>query len=281
MTVRRRRFTTVVLLAVALATVTAFVGAALGTEPAVAGPAADSPEPGDRLDGTSREARAVRDHLVPAAAPNAIADPLARRTVSDPSKRSLRSGRLSAPFAQADDDEEEHVIEITAPGDNVEYTLSAPGLEPTDDVEVGANAEDAANPEEIDGNTVSGTIGNGAYDTYRFTGPIERVRLESDDIDAIEVTIDGEPVDPRTLTGADTDTASTDTDTDTDSDSSTTGTADATTGDGTSARSSTPASGNESGTSGFGIVMYVLIGIVSGLVLAGALAYVVGTDRRE
>ena len=104
----------------------------------------------------------------------------------------------SAPFAQADG--ETHVINITNPDDNVEYRLTAPGLDPVAPyVEVGEDAEDAENPEVIRGNTVFGTIGGGAYDTYRFAGPIENVQLDSGNIEALEVRIDGESVDPRTL----------------------------------------------------------------------------------
>jgi len=273
---------------------------------------------------------------------------------------------LSAPFAQAEDDdgddneedgdeedddegegedddadegdEETRVINITNPGDNVEYTLTAPGLEPVNPyVEVGENAEDAENPEVIRDDTVFGTIGGGAYDTYRFTGPIEDVRLDSENIDELEVRIDGEPVDPAALTAEETETptatatpestttetttAETTTETATATETTTatatptrtetatatetvrttttvrtaeTGTtvAPATTTGGTSAASTDTATartanatanasapGSASSTSGLGIVTYVLIGVISGLVLAGALVYAVDSGR--
>ena len=171
-----------------------------------------------------------------------------------------------------------HVIDVSAPGDDVEYTLTAPGLEPTDSVEVGENAAGAANPETVRGNTAFGTIGNGRDDTYEFTGSVDAVRLESNDIDKLDVTIDGEPVDPRTLTDEPETTAATAT-------TGSTGTATTavptttTAGPATTADAGGGSGQSESGQSGFGMVMFVLIGVVSGLVLAAALVYVVGSDR--
>jgi hypothetical protein len=249
-------------------------------------------------------------------------------------------GDRSAPFAQADDEDGEdedgeddegnentHVINITNTGENVEYTLTAPGLDPVAPyVEVGENAEDAENPDAIRGNTAFGVIGNGAYDTYRFTGPIENVQLDSENIEALEVRIDGESVDPRTLDGeetatetetpaptttatatptatetetaTETATATTTTETDTATETTTTATETATatatasetavptsastaspsptpSATATGSTSATATSGGESGGGGFTLLMYVLIGVVSGLILAASLAYVV------
>ena len=240
----------------------------------------------------------------------------------------------SAPFAQADG--ETHVINITNPDENVEYTLTAPGLDPVAPyVEVGENAEDAENPEVIRGTTVFGTIGNGAYDTYRFAGPIENVQLDSENIEALEVRIDGESVDPRTLDGEETETATetptptatatttptatetatarttttetatetptatetetitrtTETATETETATATASETAASTNASTASPSPTPSatatdstpttatpsggSGGESSGGEFTLLMYILIGVVSGLVLAASLAYVV------
>jgi septal ring-binding cell division protein DamX len=241
-------------------------------------------------------------------------------------------GDRSAPFAQADDEDDEdeedtRVINITNAGENVEYTLTAPSLDPVAPyVEVGENAEDAENPDVVRGDTAFGVIGGGAYDTYRFTGPIEDVELQSGNIEELEVRIDGESVDPRTLNGEETETATetptptttataTPTATETETATTTTATETATTtapttetptatptatatetasetaaptSTSTAGPSPTPSatttdstpttavSGGESGGGGgFTLLMYVLIGVITGLVLAASLAYVV------
>lgn len=236
-------------------------------------------------------------------------------------------GDRSAPFAQADDEDDEdeedtRVINITNAGENVEYTLTAPSLDPVAPyVEVGENAEDAENPDVVRGDTAFGVIGGGAYDTYRFTGPIEDVELQSENIEELEVRIDGESVDPRTLSGEETETATetptptttatvtptatetatttaTTTETATETPTATmtatateTATASETaapTSTSTAGPSPTPSataadstpttavSGGESGGGGgFTLLMYVLIGVITGLVLAASLAYVV------
>jgi septal ring-binding cell division protein DamX len=253
-------------------------------------------------------------------------------------------GDRSAPFAQADDEDDEdeedtRVINITNAGENVEYTLTAPSLDPVAPyVEVGENAEDAENPDVVRGDTAFGVIGGGAYDTYRFTGPIEDVELQSGNIEELEVRIDGESVDPRTLNGEETETATetptptttatatpTATETETATTTTTTATTTATetatttatttetatetptatptatatetatasetaapTSTSTAGPSPTPSatttdstpttavSGGESdGGGGFTLLMYVLIGVITGLVLAASLAYVV------
>ena len=250
-------------------------------------------------------------------------------------------GDRSAPFAQADDEDDEdeedtRVINITNAGENVEYTLTAPSLDPVAPyVEVGENAEDAENPDVVRGDTAFGVIGGGAYDTYRFTGPIEDVELQSENIEELEVRIDGESVDPRTLSGEETETATetptptttaTVTPTATETETATTTTTATTTATETAtttatttetatetptatttatatetasetaaptststagpsptpsatAADSTPTtavSGGESGGGGgFTLLMYVLIGVITGLVLAASLAYVV------
>lgn len=275
-----------------------------------------------------------------------------------------QSEAVPEPFAQADN--ETRSITITAPGEEVDYTLTAPGLSPTDNLETAANQDDPDTVQEvIDGDTATGIIGNDASDTYRFAGSVEEVQLRSEGIEKIEVTIDGEAVDSETLTGEDTETptpsptttatptptetetpTATDTATPTDTPTATTTTATATntptatdtptatatesatdtstatmstattgavetatepatttpasavsaTDTGTTATTATPDStgatpnsttavstattgagpDGQSGQSGFGIVMFVLIGVVSGLILAGALVYVVG-----
>ena len=261
-----------------------------------------------------------------------------------------QSEAVPKPFAQADN--ETRSITITAPGEEVDYTLTAPGLSPTDNLETAANQDDPDTVQEvIDGDTATGIIGNDASDTYRFAGSVEEVQLRSEGIEKIEVTIDGEAVDSETLTGEDTETptpsptttatptptetetpTATDTATPTDTPTATTTTATATesatgtstattstattgavetatepatttptsavsaTDTGTTATTATPDStgatpnsttavstattgagpDGQSGQSGFGIVMFVLIGVVSGLILAGALVYVVG-----
>jgi hypothetical protein len=250
-------------------------------------------------------------------------------------------GDRSAPFAQADDEDDEdeedtRVINITNAGENVEYTLTAPSLDPVAPyVEVGENAEDAENPDVVRGDTAFGVIGGGAYDTYRFTGPSEDVELQSGNIEELEVRIDGESVDPRTLNGEETETATetptptttaTATPTATETETATTTTTATTTATETAtttatttetatetptatttatatetasetavptstsvagpsptpsatAADSTPTtavSGGESGGGGgFTLLMYVLIGVITGLVLAASLAYVV------
>jgi septal ring-binding cell division protein DamX len=245
-------------------------------------------------------------------------------------------GDRSAPFAQADDEDDEdeedtRVINITNAGENVEYTLTAPSLDPVAPyVEVGENAEDAENPDVVRGDTAFGVIGGGAYDTYRFTGPSEDVELQSGNIEELEVRIDGESVDPRTLNGEETETATetptptttataTPTATETETATTTTATETATTtatttetatetptatptatatetasetaaptSTSTAGPSPTPSatttdstpttavSGGESdGGGGFTLLMYVLIGVITGLVLAASLAYVV------
>ena len=239
-------------------------------------------------------------------------DRFVRGSVAEPERPERASwvGKRHAPFAQADDDSdsnggddgdddegETRIINVSAPGDNIEYTLSAPGLEPTDNVEVGENAKGAPNPEDIDGNTVSGTIGNSKHDAYEFTGSIEEIELESDGIEKIEIRIDSESVDSRTLTAGRTETTTPTTTTTTTAPTtaaSETGStknmstvtdsaaATATTAAGSPSNASVPrgeSAGNESTESGFTLVMYVLIGVLTGLLVAASLAYAARSDR--
>lgn len=146
--------------------------------------------------------------------------------------------------------EAQHTIELSSPTGSVEYRLRAPGLQSSD--------FDADAGETVRGNQVTGVVATGT-DTYRFTGPIENVELRSDAIDALVVRIDGRRVDPRTLTPPASKTVSTPT-----------ASADET-------ASPTVTSENASnGGSGFDPVMYVLMGIVFGLFIAGGLAMITG-----
>ena len=355
MTVRSRRVVAVVTVVCVLAVGSAFAGPVLGAE---------AGGPSERTDRVRDDAREVTAPSMPVTDTSAGIDRFARGSVAEPERPERASwvGKRHAPFAQADDDSdsdggddegETRIINVSAPGDNIEYTLSAPGLEPTDNVEVGENAEGAPNPEYIDGNTVSGTIGNSKHDAYEFTGSIEEIELESDGIEKIEIRIDSESVDPRTLTagGTETTTATTTTEpttvetatettadiatptetpigtatetptatrtatrtattTETTTDVTTTATpttttapttaasetgsmkntstvtdsaaATATTAAGSPSNASVPrgeSAGNESTESGFTLVMYVLIGVLTGLLVAASLAYAARSDR--
>jgi len=326
MTVRSRRVVAVVTVVCVLAVGSAFAGPVLGAE---------AGGPSERTDRVRDDAREVTAPSMPVTDTSAGSDRFARGSVAEPERPERASwvGKRHAPFAQADDDSdsddgddddgddegETRIINVSAPGDNIEYTLSAPGLEPTDNVEVGENAEGAPNPEYIDGNTVSGTIGNSKHDAYEFTGSIEEIELESDGIEKIEIRIDSESVDPRTLTagGTETTTATTTTEptrtattTETTTDVTTTATpttttapttaasetgstentstvtdsaaATATTAAGSPSNASVPrgeSAGNESTESGFTLVMYVLIGVLTGLLVAASLAYAARSDR--
>ena len=329
MTVRSRRVVAVVTVVCVLAVGSAFAGPVLGAE---------AGGPSERTDRVRDDAREVRAPSMPVTDTSAGIDRFVRGSVAEPERPERASwvGKRHAPFAQADDDSdsddgddddgddegETRIINVSAPGDNIEYTLSAPGLEPTDNVEVGENAEGAPNPEDIDGNTVSGTIGNSKHDAYEFTGSIEEIELESDGIEKIEIRIDSESVDPRTLTagGTETTTATTTTEpttvemtTETTTDVTTTATptttttttapttaasetgstkntstvtdsaaATATTAAGSPSNASVPrgeSAGNESTESGFTLVMYVLIGVLTGLLVAASLAYAARSDR--
>jgi len=363
MTVRSRRVVAVVTVVCVLAVGSAFAGPVLGAE---------AGGPSERTDRVRDDAREVRAPSMPVTDTSAGIDRFARGSVAEPERPERASwvGKRHAPFAQADDDSdsdggddgddddgddegETRIINVSAPGDNIEYTLSAPGLEPTDNVEVGENAEGAPNPEDIDGNTVSGTIGNSKHDAYEFTGSIEEIELESDGIEKIEIRIDSESVDPRTLTAGRTETTTattttepttvetatettadiatptetpigtatetptatrtatrTATTTETTTDVTTTATpttttapttaasetgstentstvtdsaaATATTAAGSPSNASVPrgeSAGNESTESGFTLVMYVLIGVLTGLLVAASLAYAARSDR--
>ena len=326
MTVRSRRVVAVVTVVCVLAVGSAFAGPVLGAE---------AGGPSERTDRVRDDAREVTAPSMPVTDTSAGIDRFVRGSVAEPERPERASwvGKRHAPFAQADDDSdsddgddddgddegETRIINVSAPGDNIEYTLSAPGLEPTDNVEVGENAEGAPNPEYIDGNTVSGTIGNSKHDAYEFTGSIEEIELESDGIEKIEIRIDSESVDPRTLTagGTETTTATTTTEptrtattTETTTDVTTTATpttttapttaasetgstentstvtdsaaATATTAAGSPSNASVPrgeSAGNESTESGFTLVMYVLIGVLTGLLVAASLAYAARSDR--
>lgn len=366
MTVRSRRVVAVVTVVCVLAVGSAFAGPVLGAE---------AGGPSERTDRVRDDAREVRAPSMPVTDTSAGIGRFARGSVAEPERPERASwvGKRHAPFAQADDDSdsdggddgddddgddegETRIINVSAPGDNIEYTLSAPGLEPTDNVEVGENAEGAPNPEDIDGNTVSGTIGNSKHDAYEFTGSIEEIELESDGIEKIEIRIDSESVDPRTLTAGRTETTTattttepttvetatettadiatptetpigtatetptatqtatrTATTTETTTDVTTTATptttttttapttaasetgstentstvtdsaaATATTAAGSPSNASVPrgeSAGNESTESGFTLVMYVLIGMLTGLLVAASLAYAARSDR--
>jgi len=363
MTVRSRRVVAVVTVVCVLAVGSAFAGPVLGAE---------AGGPSERTDRVRDDAREVRAPSMPVTDTSAGIDRFVRGSVAEPERPERASwvGKRHAPFAQADDDSdsddgddddgddegETRIINVSAPGDNIEYTLSAPGLEPTDNVEVGENAEGAPNPEDIDGNTVSGTIGNSKHDAYEFTGSIEEIELESDGIEKIEIRIDSESVDPRTLTAGRTETTTattttepttvetatettadiatptetpigtatetptatrtatrTATTTETTTDVTTTATptttttttapttaasetgstentstvtdsaaATATTAAGSPSNASVPrgeSAGNESTESGFTLVMYVLIGVLTGLLVAASLAYAARSDR--
>ena len=366
MTVRSRRVVAVVTVVCVLAVGSAFAGPVLGAE---------AGGPSERTDRVRDDAREVRAPSMPVTDTSAGIDRFVRGSVAEPERPERASwvGKRHAPFAQADDDSdsdggddgddddgddegETRIINVSAPGDNIEYTLSAPGLEPTDNVEVGENAEGAPNPEDIDGNTVSGTIGNSKHDAYEFTGSIEEIELESDGIEKIEIRIDSESVDPRTLTAGRTETTTatttteptmvetatettadiatptetpigtatetptatqtatrTATTTETTTDVTTTATptttttttapttaasetgstentstvtdsaaATATTAAGSPSNASVPrgeSAGNESTESGFTLVMYVLIGMLTGLLVAASLAYAARSDR--
>ena len=299
MTVRSRRVVAVVTVVCVLAVGSAFAGPVLGAE---------AGGPSERTDRVRDDAREVRAPSMPVTDTSAGIDRFARGSVAEPERPERASwvGKRHAPFAQADDDSdsdggddegETRIINVSAPGDNIEYTLSAPGLEPTDNVEVGENAEGAPNPEDIDGNTVSGTIGNSKHDAYEFTGSIEEIELESDGIEKIEIRIDSESLDPRTLTAGRTETTTPTTTTTTTAPTtaaSETGStentstvtdsaaATATTAAGSPSNASVPrgeSAGNESTESGFTLVMYVLIGVLTGLLVAASLAYAARSDR--
>lgn len=325
MRIRRRRPIVFAFLAGFLAIGAAFGGVALGTEPAAAGLTTDwvdSMEPVDHRPVHGTESRDATGRSVPAVAASASADRITGWVTSDRSARAPRSWRLSAPFAQAEDGDEgggddsdengaeTHVINITVPSDEVQYTLTAPGLAPSNDVDLVDTDGNDTNQDTIQGDAATGFIGNGNYDAYRFTGPIERVRIESNRIEELSVRIDGESVDPRTLTGEETATPTTEEPTTTETvttepttdgaittetptttgtptartttetvTTSTPSTDAATTAPTADPPTSTPGLGSESGESGFTLVMFVLIGVLSGLLLATSLMYVVRSDR--